>query len=224
MNKLIIFDLDGTLTDSAPGITNCARLALQKMGYPEYTQEELNTFVGPPLQVHFVEFAHMNAEQVDEAVRLFRERYDAVGKFENSVYPGIPELLKRLKKAGCLVTIATSKPEKFALQIADHFALTPYFDCIAGATMDESHNRKPLIIEDVLRSTGYLDKREQAVMIGDRKYDILGAKEKGIRSIGAAYGYGSREELEEAGADRIAASVEELGELLLGPEVKNEEQ
>lgn len=214
-DMLILFDLDGTLTDSAPGITRSVQHAFDRMGYPKYSPEELTSFVGPPLNEEFMRFAGMSAADAEKAVGYFRERYETVGKFENSVYPGIPEMLQALCDRGLTLGIATSKPEHFARQIAVHYDLEKYFRFISAASMDETRTDKGTIIQEALRETGYDMHPDEAIMVGDRNYDILGAHKADIRAIGVTYGYGSAEELTAAGADALATSVEELQQMLL---------
>lgn len=213
--KLILFDLDGTLTDSAPGITRSIQYAFDRMGYPKYSQAELRTFIGPPLTTQFPDFAGMNKEDTDRAIAYFRERYESIGKFENSVYPGITELLDSLRKEDFLTGMATSKPEHFAAQIADHFGLSSKLDYIQGAAMDESKVSKTDIITEILAKSGFSSHRYDALMVGDRKYDIEGGRSTGVKTVGVTYGFGSREELVKAGADMIADSVTDLHRSIL---------
>nr|WP_294491525.1 HAD family hydrolase [uncultured Mediterraneibacter sp.] len=208
-----IFDLDGTITDSGPGIMNSIRYALKKSGIAEPTEEVLRTFIGPPLHRQFQDVFHLSEEEGDMMVSMYREYYSEKGIFENSVYKGIPETLKQLKRTGIKILMATSKPEEFAKRIAEHFDFGKYFDFIGGACMDGSRTDKYEVIEYVMESCNISESgRKRAIMIGDRKHDILGAKKAGIRSIGVLYGYGSREELESAGANVIAATPKEICE------------
>ncbi len=215
MTKLYLFDLDGTITASHPGITRSVRYALRKMNYPEVPLEELKPFIGPPLIPQFKEQCHMNEEQALQAVAFFRERYSAVGKFESSVYPGIPEMLRRLRDAGQKTGIASSKAEQFVREIVRHFQIDTCFDYIFGAAMDGSRVEKPDVIRFALEQSGYTGRPDRVIMVGDRKYDVEGAHAFGICAAGVTYGYGSREELVEAGADRICGTVRELEDFLL---------
>lgn len=208
----ILFDLDGTLTDSGEGIMNCVRYAVEKFGM-EIEEEQLPGFVGPPLRQQFQEVCGVGEEAGNQLISLYRERYTKQGIFENKVYPGIIKLLKMLKKRGYTICMATSKPEKFAVQIAEHFQFAEYFDVIGGSLMDGTRVDKKEVIEYVLETCG-IKNREQVLMIGDRRHDIIGAKHAGIHSMGVLFGYGSREELEEAGAEYIAATPEEIGTLI----------
>lgn len=208
--KVILFDLDGTLTDSAPGITACVQYALEKMGKPEENAEALRCFVGPPLKDQFMSYAGFTEEEATEAVRYYRERYIKSGMYENSLYPGVEELLAFLKDRGCVLAVASSKPEQFVRQILEHFHLTGYFREIVGAGMDEKRTTKAEVIEEALKRLDMTSSRQDVVMVGDRSYDIIGAHECGIQCIGVGYGYGSMEELIKAGVTYVADSVEEL--------------
>ena len=208
--KVILFDLDGTLTDSAPGITACVQYALEKMGKPEEDADKLRCFVGPPLKDQFMSYAGFSEEEAMEAVRYYRERYTKSGMYENSLYPGVEELLAFLKDRGCVLAVASSKPEHFVRQILEHFHLTGYFTEIVGAGMDEKRTTKAEVIEEALKRLDMASSRQDVVMVGDRSYDIVGAHECGVQCIGVGYGYGSMEELINAGVTYVADSVEEL--------------
>lgn len=203
----ILFDLDGTLTDSGPGIMNAAAYALKQLGIDEQDREKLRRFVGPPLSEAFPELYGIT--DANEAIRLFRVYYRPIGIFENDPYPGIGDCLAQLKRQGKKLAVATSKPLEMAEQVLKRFGLWDYFDVVCGATLDESRNRKPEIVADALEALGVQDK-SQAVMVGDRGQDVLGARENGIACVGILWGYGTREELAEAGADLIAANYDEL--------------
>lgn len=211
MRKAILFDLDGTLTDSGEGIINCAIAALKHFGLPVPAREEMRVFVGPPLHETFLKFG-VKPEQTDEAIRVYRERYIPIGKFENTPYPGIRELLASLKTAGHKLYVATSKPETTSIEILEHFDLAKYFDCICGASMDLSRHSKEDVIAYLLEQNGQAD---NMVMIGDTKFDVLGAKKHGIPTVGVAWGYGEVKDMEEAGAVKIAYTMEELQTYLL---------
>lgn len=210
----VLFDLDGTITDSGPGIMNCVRYALEKSGMPEADESELRAFIGPPLHEQFRDFCGITDEQAEEMVRLYRERYSGTGIFENRVYDGVIPMLESLKEAGVRILLATSKPKKFAKIIADHFAFAEYFDFIGGANMDGTRTAKQEVIEYVLESCGVSD-RTDLIMVGDRRYDIEGAKKAGLASMGVLYGYGSREEIEAAGPDLIAETPADIAALIL---------
>ncbi len=212
MYKTILFDLDGTLTDPAEGITNSVAYALEKYGIKVEDKKTLNCFIGPPLNDSFMKYYGFTPEKAMEAIWVYREYFRDKGIFENEVYEGVPQLLEKIKQSGRKIVLATSKPEEFALRILEHFDLIKYFDVVAGASMDEKRNKKGDVISYAMEKGGF--SAENAVMIGDREHDVLGAKENGLPSIGVLYGYGSREELEQAGADYIAETVEDIFELL----------
>lgn len=212
MYNVILFDLDGTLTDPGEGITNSVAYALKKYGIEVTDRKSLYSFIGPPLSDSFMKYYGFSEEKAMEAIQFYREYFREKGIFENEVYEGIPQLLERIKKSGRKIVLATSKPEEFALRILEHFDLIKYFDVVAGASMDEKRNRKGDVIKYALEKGGF--GKDSTVMIGDREHDIFGAKENSLASIGVLYGYGSREELEKAGADYIAEAVEDIFSLL----------
>jgi len=197
----IFFDLDGTLTDPKPGITRSIQYALAKLGRPIPAQDELTWCIGPPIQASFARM--VGEELAGRGVALYRERFGDVGLFENSLYPGIEATLAALKSRARLF-VATSKAHVYADRIIDHFELRPYFEHVFGAELDGTRVHKGDLLAWALERTG--TDPAQAVMIGDRKHDIIGAKQNGIEGIGVLYGYGSREELLEAGAVRLCAT------------------
>lgn len=207
--KTIIFDLDGTLTDSAEGIINSVRLVLNHFGIPVPCMDVLQTFVGPPLHDMFVKHG-VPEDQVDEAIRIFRGRYVTIGKFENTPYPGIREMLQALKAQGHTLYVATSKPEPQAVEILEHFELAQYFDCICGASLDRSRITKEEVLRYLLNDTA----DGTAVMIGDTFYDVIGATALGIPTVGVSWGYGSVDDMKNAGAIAIADTVDQLIEIL----------
>lgn len=212
MKKTVLFDLDGTLTDSGEGIINCATLALRHFGLPIPAYADMRTFVGPPLRDSFIRFG-VPADQADEAIRVYRSRYIPTGMFENTPYPGIRELLEALRAEGYTLYVATSKPEEMSVTILEKFDLAKYFHRICGASIDSSRSTKDAVIAYLLESSGA---KEDMVMVGDTKYDILGAKAHGIPAIGVGWGYGKVEEMEEAGAVGIAETMDELIGLIRG--------
>ena len=214
MKTALLFDLDGTLTDPGEGITKSVQYALEKLGRPEPDRDKLRVFVGPPLLEQFMAFGDFGREEAARAVELYRERFAPVGIFENQVYPGIPELLEALRAQGFRLAVASSKPEKFVERILAHFRLDAYFEQAAGATMDQRRTAKADVIEEALRRLGLEERRDQALMIGDKEHDVLGARAAGLDCVGVSYGYGTLAELEAAGAAAIAASPEELGSIL----------
>lgn len=256
MYQYILFDLDGTLTDPKIGITTCVQYALHKMGIEEPDPDKLEPFIGPPLTDSFRDFYDMDEEKAGQAVTYYRERFSTVGLLENEVYPGIPEMLAELKRAGKRLAIASSKPTVFVKKILEHFEICQYFDVIVGSELDGTRSRKEEVVEEALRqllpeallirlstsalslerteaesegnavqendTAGYRAENGSigrvAVMVGDRKFDVEGAKEHCIVSVGVAYGYAAEGELAEAGADVIVETVEELGKVLLADE------
>lgn len=213
--KYIFFDLDGTLTDSQEGITKAVAYALQHFGIEIKDLKQLTPFIGPPLQDSFIKYFDFTEEQAKEGIKIFREYYDVTGKFENRVYDGIHEALQRLQEAGKVLAVATSKPEKVAKQVLDHFDLTKYFEVICGADLEAKRERKAQVIQYALKELGITDVTE-VVMVGDREHDVIGAKKCGIDTIGVLFGFGSREELEESGAVAVAETAAEIVTLLLG--------
>lgn len=211
-SKAILFDLDGTLTDSGEGIMKCAKLALNHYGIEVKNFEDLRVFVGPPLVDSFVRFG-VPAEEAQRAVEIYRSRYLTVGKFENFPYSGIENLLKKLKAEGHKLYVATSKPETTSVEILEHFGLAAYFDMICGATMDTSRNSKAKVIAYLLDKCG---RAGEIIMVGDTAFDVLGAKAHGIPTVGVSWGYGLVEDMEKAGAAAIAHSMDELYGLLTG--------
>lgn len=210
MQKTILFDLDGTLTDSGEGIINCAILALNHFGLPVPDRETLRVFVGPPLDETFIKFG-VPADKTDEAIAVYRSRYTTVGKFENIPYPGVEELLQTLKNKGHSLCVATSKPEHMSVEILEHFHLAKYFDHICGATLDGSRSKKADIITYLLEKTGGA---ENTVMVGDTSYDVIGAKAHGMPAIGVSWGYGKVADMEAEGAAAIAYTMDQLLQLL----------
>lgn len=209
--KAVFFDLDGTLTDSGEGIINCAILALEHFGLPIPSREALRVFVGPPLDQSFINHG-VPADKVEEAIRVYRSRYTTVGKFENFPYPGVEELLQKLKDAGCRLFVATSKPEGMSVEILEKFGLAHYFEKICGATLDGSRSHKADVIAYLLAQ---VEDVENVVMIGDTAFDVIGAKAHGIPTIGVSWGYGQVSHMVDAGAAAIACSMEELYDLII---------
>lgn len=210
MPKAILFDLDGTLTDSGEGIINCASLALRHYGIPVPDRETMRVFVGPPLRDTFYKFG-VPEDKLDEAVEVYRSRYIPIGKFENTPYPGIHDLLAKLRNEGHKLYVATSKPEQMSMDILNKFELAQYFDLLAGATLDGSRDSKADVIAYLLQQTG---SDLEAVMVGDTVYDIVGAAAHSMPAIGVSWGYGNVAEMENAGAKAIAHTMDELHDLL----------
>ena len=208
---VILFDLDGTITDPGIGITNSVAYALNKYGIAVENRAELYKFIGPPLHKSFEEFYGVDGLK---AVDYYREYYRDKGIYENVVYSGVENMLKKLTEAGKKVILATSKPEIFAKEVLRFFGLTDYFFYAAGANLDGTLTDKAEVIAYAL-SEGDVTDKSTVVMVGDREHDIIGAKKNGIDSIGVLYGYGSLDELKNAGADYIADTVDDVLKLLI---------
>lgn len=211
----ILFDLDGTITDSAPGIMRSVSYALEKMDFPPAPYETLRRFIGPPLMDSFMRLTNMTEEEASQAIKYYRELYNADAKFDAFVYDGIPELLKKLKEEGRLVILATSKPQHYAEQILAHFGLDQYFDLIAGPTIGTLKYEKADIIREIFNrlervSAGNPPDKKTMIMIGDTRFDVEGARICGLDTVGVTYGFGSREELIREGAISIAGNVSEI--------------
>ncbi len=219
MLKYVLFDLDGTLTESGPGIMNAAKIALNHFGIEENNVENLHKFVGPPLTASFGQCYGMNEADTQEAIAVFRKYYNVTGIYENSVFEGVQEMLQQLKSNGLLLSIASSKPRPMIDIVVDHFDIRKYFDVIVGCELDGTRSQKKEVVDEVIRLFGELSGDdavlEHSIMVGDRMYDVNGARECGLECIGVTYGYGTRQELQEAGAAYIVDSVNELGEKLL---------
>ena len=211
--EYILMDLDGTLTDPFTGITKSVQYALNHYGIVVDNLTHLAPFIGPPLVDSFQEFYQFPRKQAEEAVQIYHERFIDKGWLENKVYEGIEDFLIDQKKLGKQLFVATSKPEPLAIKILNHFNISSYFTFIGGDTMNHSRSSKGEVIHYIINQ-GFISNKDKAVMIGDRKYDIIGAKQNGIDSIGVLYGYGNKEELEEAGADYIIKDIKMLTALL----------
>ncbi|MCL2405727.1 MAG: HAD-IA family hydrolase [Defluviitaleaceae bacterium] len=211
MKTLCLFDLDGTLTDSKPGIIHSATYALTAAGITSSNYSGAQDFlIGPPLREALRLIHPFSDAEVEEVVKKYREYYSQKGMYENTVYPGIMELLQKLQDKGITMAIATSKAITFAKLIAQHFMFASFFDVIMGAEPDGTRERKSEVITTALDQLGGKDKFQKIIMIGDREHDIIGAKETGIDSIGVTWGYGSMQEFEAAGAKTIVSTAEEL--------------
>jgi len=210
----ILFDLDGTLTDPAEGITNSVIYALKKMGIAPPERKELLKFIGPPLAQSFEKYFNLSYKQSLKAVDIYREYFAPKGLFENTLFDGVPEMLKNLKKDGKKIVLATSKPTVFANKILKHFNLYDYFDLTVGSNLDGSLTNKAEVITVALERLGNF-KKDRAVMVGDRSHDVIGGIKNGLFTVGVTFGYGSEEELKAAGASHIVNSVKELMEFLI---------
>ena len=212
--ETILFDLDGTLTDPALGITSSVAYALDFYKKPYESKKALEIFIGPPLREQFMLYCGVDREMGEEYVAKYREYYAVKGIYENKVYEGIDTMLDTLKKEGKRIVLATSKPEKFALIVLKHFNLYKYFDFVAGALMTNTRTKKDEVIAFALENIKNYDPKT-TVMVGDRMHDVIGAAKFSIDTIGVTYGYGARDELEDAGAKIILDSVSELTKELL---------
>lgn len=210
MYKAILFDLDGTLTESGEGITKSVQYALEKLGKPAPSLDELRVFVGPPLMEQFMKYAELDEETARQAVSYYRERYSTIGIFENRVYDGVREMLAGLIEKGYLLAVASSKPECYVLQILEHFGLKQYFTEIVGSEMNGARTGKSAVIEETLRRLGLEEHREQVLMVGDREHDVLGARSSGMECIAVTYGYANPGELALADPLKIVNSPEEI--------------
>lgn len=213
MKKVILFDLDGTLVDTGPGIIRSLGYAMDKLGILVNDPTELHKFIGPPLRESFQQFYGLDQEQTELGVLYYREHYRAEGMYEVEFYPGMKELLERLKASGKTLAVATSKPEEFAIKILEKIDFAKYFSYICGSTLDLQRTTKTEVIAYALQCCAVTD-FSSVVIVGDRKYDVFGAKQVGIDSIGVLFGYGNREELEQEGATWIAESAEEVFDIV----------
>lgn len=209
--KAVLFDLDGTINDSGPGIMNSARCAIEKMGYPPLGEETLRRFVGPSLLYSFQTFCGMSEEEAERAIVLYREVYGGGQAYNLTVYDGMTELLEILGKNGVLCAVVTSKPQGMAEKVLAHFDLRRYFACVAGPDPSDGSNKKSVLIARALKELNL--KCEDAVMVGDTRFDIIGAKEAGCDCVGVTYGYGTVEELKANGADYLADSPMQIGKI-----------
>ena len=217
MREHILFDLDGTLTESGPGIINSARHALVSNGHPDPGDDVLRGFVGPPLQDNFRTICGLTDEQVVTCVASFRARFSEKGIHENALYPGIRALLEKLLDAGKTLHVATSKPLVLAERVLNNFDIAKYFASASGVPLELVDKSKADVIRDAMAEQGI--RPENAAMVGDRLYDIEGAKANGILPVGVLYGYGSRAELEAAGARLLAENTDDLYAILVRAEL-----
>lgn len=213
-HDVILFDLDGTLTDPGEGITNSVAYALRKLGQTPPPRAELEAYIGPPLAGSFEQRAGVDRQTAELAVEYYREYFGVKGIFENELYGGIDGMLAALKAASATISLATSKPTVYAKQIIEHFGIAKYFDAVAGSELDGRRVKKAEVIDYALELLGVSD-RGSVIMVGDREHDIIGANKCGVASVGVTYGYGSHEELANSGAGHIVDSVEELTNYLL---------
>ena len=214
MITYLLFDLDGTLTNPQEGITKCVQHALRAFGIEEPDLEKLIPFIGPPLIQSFMEFYNMSEEDARKAVAVYRERFGTVGLFENFPYPGIADMLAELKAQGKILAVASSKPTVYVRRILEKFELNQYFDIIEGSNLDGTRVDKKEVIAEVLSQ---LDNpsADDLLMIGDRKFDVIGARETGFGCVGVRFGFAAPDELEQSGAVYIADTVHDLHRYLL---------
>lgn len=212
--EYIFLDLDGTITDSREGITKCFEYALNHFGIEVPDRAELERYIGPPLEQSFREGFGFDPEKAALAVAKYRERYVPAGMFENRVYDGMEDALQRLKEAGKVLIVATSKPEYMAVRILEHFGLDGYFDDICGSDDDHNRNKKDEVIRYAMEKHGITDVSD-VLMVGDRKFDVIGAAKCGLQCMGVLYGFGNRAELEAAGAAYIAETPEEMAQMIV---------
>ena len=216
MFKIVLFDLDGTLTNPKEGITKSVQYALKDAGIIENDLKKLIGFIGPPLQKEFEIRYGFSEEQSKRALQKYRERFSVTGLFENEVINGIPDLLKKLKERNIKLAVATSKPEVYTLRILEKFDLLKYFDCVTGSELDGRRIDKKEVIEEVFSRLRLSEKnKKSAIMVGDRSHDIIGAKKNGIKSIGVKFGFAKENELEDAGADYIVDTVDEIYKIII---------
>jgi len=209
----VLFDLDGTLTDPAPGIVRCLQYALREMGLPEHADTDLTRFIGPPLQESFRKLlGNPSGSDIDRAIGLYRERFAEVGIFENTLFLEVREVLSALREQGYELLVATSKPHVFARRIIDHFGLSDFFAGVYGSELSGERSAKAELIRHVLETQSL--PADAACMIGDRRHDIIGAQQNGVSTIGVLWGFGSLAELKAAAPDRIAESIGDLPRLV----------
>jgi len=214
MYQYLLFDFDGTLTDSQEGITKSVDYALRTVaGIQTADLSTLTAYIGPPLIDGFMENHHLDDKTAAQCKKIYRSRYETIGLYENRVYAGIPEALSRLRAAGFTLAVATSKPEPLAKRILVHLGLDGYFTKICGATLDGRISQKEDVIAEVLRRLGH-PAAQTVLMIGDRRHDVQGAKTHGLNCLGALWGFGTKTELQTAGAALLASTPEAMTALL----------
>jgi phosphoglycolate phosphatase len=208
----VLLDLDGTLTDPREGILNCMRHALTLLDEPCPSDDELERFIGPPLQASFATLFGADSPRIAKAVALYRQRFSSVGLLENRLYPGIPDTLRRLIAQGATLFVATSKPTVFAKQIIDHFGLARDIQAVFGSELDGTRSDKTELIAHILAKQSL--SRDATCMVGDRAHDVRGARNNGVIAIGALWGYGTRTELLDAGAAALCETPDDLCDIL----------
>ncbi|MBR5618258.1 MAG: HAD hydrolase-like protein [Clostridia bacterium] len=211
--QTVVFDFDGTVADTAQGIFESVQYALKKLELPPASEQTLRCFIGPPLPYSFRQFIGLSDETAEQAVRFYRENYSEQGKYKLRFYDGIPELMLSLRRAGVHTCLASAKPDRFIQEILKHFGAQSWFDCAQGMPMQEQSADKSGIILDVMNRAGAVEK-DRVLMVGDTKYDMIGAKELGVDALGVLYGYGSAEELTSSGADYIVRTPQEIATIV----------
>ncbi len=214
MYKAILFDLDGTLTESGPGIMRSVQYALLRIGHPEEDFDKLRVFVGPPLKEQFMKYAGIDEETADAALTFYRQRYVPIGMYENELYPGIVQMLTDLRLDGYTLAVASSKPEPFVLRILEHFDIAKYFEVVVGSGLDGSLGTKEEVVREALKRLGLEEHPEEALMVGDKEHDVFGARAAGVECIGAAWGYAAEGELERADPLKIVGTPADLIQFL----------
>lgn len=220
MFQYCLFDLDGTLTDPKEGITKSVQYALRYFGIEEQSLDRLEPFIGPPLKDSFMEFYGLSEEQALKAIEVYRERFAPIGVLENIIFPGTEQMLCHVREKGIHLAVASSKPLVFVRQILRHFQIEEYFEVIVGSELDGTRGTKEEVVEEALRQLGILqmkpeERKRLCAMVGDRKFDMQGAKVHGLTAIGVSFGYAAPGELDAAGADAIADTMEQLEVLLV---------
>lgn len=226
MFQYCLFDLDGTLTDPKEGITRSVQHALKYFGIEEPDLDKLEPFIGPPLKDSFMEFYGLSEGQALKAIEVYRERFAPIGVLENMIFPGTEQMLRRAREKGIHLAVASSKPLVFVRQILQHFQIDNYFEVIVGSELDGTRGSKEEVVEEALRQLGIMqmgqpERRRLCAMVGDRKFDIQGAKAHGLAAIGVSFGYAGPGELEAAGVDVVADTMEQLEALLTEDEIES---
>lgn len=218
MYKYVFFDLDGTITEPEEGIINGVLYALSRFGITVEDRTTLYPYIGPPLRDSFRDYHGLSEEDTEQAILYYREYYSTKGIYQNDIMPGMEQAFWILRKHGCHLYVATSKPELYAKQILEHLKLDGYFDIIAGSTFDKARDTKAAVIEYLITSIAANQIKpavDDIIMVGDRKFDVLGAREFGIDTIGVLFGYGSKEEFDACACRYVAADAKEMVQMIL---------
>lgn len=218
MYKYVFFDLDGTITEPEEGIINGVLYALSRFGITVEDRTTLYPYIGPPLRDSFRDYHGLSEEDTEQAILYYREYYSTKGIYQNDIMPGMEQAFWTLRKHGCHLYVATSKPELYAKQILEDLKLDGYFDIIAGSTFDKARDTKAAVIEYLITSIAANQIKpafDDIIMVGDRKFDVLGAREFGIDTIGVLFGYGSKEEFDACACRYVAADAKEMVKMIL---------